>query len=93
MYAVVEAIKRKYRAKTPDNWPMKGDVVHFTDKYNGRQYTGRVLEWERMGNRIQADIFWRVELINGDILGCELEEITSVERSRENGLKLLREEG
>lgn len=52
----VEAIKRKYRAKIKPGWPIKGDSVHFTDRFNGHKYYGTVLEWERTGPR-EEDIF------------------------------------
>ncbi|EEC5187383.1 hypothetical protein G5E21_002819 [Salmonella enterica] len=79
----VEAVKRKYRAKIKPGWPIKGDSVHFTDRFNGHKYYGTVLEWERTGPR-EEDIFWRVRLPSGDIISCEFSEINQVDRSPEN---------
>lgn len=89
----VEHLKKKYAAKTPNDWPMAGDTVHFKDKLNGRHYCGEVLEWVRLGNRVEGDIYWRVKLIDGSVINCEYGEVLQVDRTDENRAKILREEG
>lgn len=97
MFTIAKYLKRKYRSTPPAKWPMVGDTVHFKDKYNGRLYCGVVLEWVRIGNywpiERGADIYWRVKLADGAIINCEYGEVLQVDRSEENRLKLLREEG
>lgn len=96
MYALVESIKRKYRATTPDDWPMVGDTVHFKDKINGRLYCGIALEWVRIDNGYPnergSDIYWRIELSDGSTVNCEYCEVLQVDRTEENTLSLLRDE-
>lgn len=41
----VEHLKKKYAAKTPNDWPMAGDTVHFKDKLNGRRQRDQLRVW------------------------------------------------
>lgn len=83
MRDTVRSIMAKYRAKIPPNWPVKGDTIHFTDRCNGRLYTGVVLEWVSTGPK-ETDIYWRVKTTQGDIISCEFDELTQVDRAPEN---------
>lgn len=83
MREFVASVMKKYRAKITPNWPIRGDTVHFTDRYNGRLYCGKVVEWISTGFK-EEDIFWRVELSSGEVISCEFSELTQVDRSPEN---------
>ncbi len=88
MYDTAARIKAKYaNMPPPDDWPLIGDEVDFTDRYNGHKYSGEVVEIVRPFDHWRVKV-WR-DVTKGEnsdgqtILHVQQLEITNIIRRPE----------
>lgn len=96
MRASAAAIKAKYaNMPPPDDWPLIGDTVEFTDRMNGRKYAGEVQSVNDIPRVKLIDHCWWVRVTicfttgetsdGGDVFSVQHGEITRVIRKKQEG--------